>query len=146
MELSSEQPWVLLTAVLPWLSSGNSFSLLQITKWPAKLAPVNASTGAKLSRLLDTRNAVKNVQWIKVYLHVFGDVVFLCYDFIKQLFCKVFFFVSWYTSLNFNAANSDFHLKATIKHQMLLVLHRLYVLQTLYFLYKLNKDIFYVGV
>lgn len=89
-------PRVLLTAVLLWLSSGTSFLQL-ITRWPAKVAPVNANTGAKPSRLfLDTRNAVQNVQWIKFCLRVFGADVFLCYDFIKQRFCKVFFsFVSF---------------------------------------------------
>lgn len=45
-----------------------------------------------------------------------------------------FFFVSCYTSWNFNAIHTELHLIVTIKHQSLLLeLHGLYVLQTLYF-------------
>lgn len=104
----------------------------------------------KLSRIFKTGNAVKNVQWIKFCLRVFEAGVFsFWFDFSSNnRFVKSFFLRLFLDTLrsNFNAVQSDFHVKATIKHQMLLVRYELYVLQTLYFPYKLNKDIFYVGV
>lgn len=93
--------------------------------------------------LLETTNAVKNVQWIKFASLLLGLKFSFAMLLSHQLFCKV---ISLFLDISLNATNTDFHFKATIKHQRLLVLHRLYVLQTLYFSEKLNKDIFYVGV
>lgn len=89
-------PRVLLTAVLLWLSSGTSFLQL-ITRWPAKVAPVNANTGAKPSRLfLDTRNAVQKCSVDQIFASVFLGLMFSFAMILSNSgFVKFFSFVSF---------------------------------------------------